>query len=371
MYEWIVPVTDVVVVGLLLLLGGNLGSFLNVVVHRVPRGESVVHGGSHCPSCGSAIRWYDNVPVLGWLRLRGRCRDCGVLIAARYPLLEAVGALLIGGVAAAELLSGGRTLPGTAFGVNRPGADNLLLRPDPLLIAVAVLHGWLLFHLLVLAAVEADGRLVPTSWCRLALAITAGIVIGWPSLVPLGIGPRHAEWFGGQLGRGLLVTAVGMACGALVGRRAAPAVRQGLMLVGAALGWQAAAGVAVLLPCVGWLRGGLASLVPPDPPPATPTGLADSPTAPTRSIQSEAATAPETPVESTKPADGTLPSGEEDRSRPPSSVPPAGAFLVRLTAPVIGYLREKNRIGGDLVVSAALVLLVWRWVWVGVTSGRG
>ena len=69
MVEWIIPLTDLVVIGLLLLIGGNLGSFLNVVVHRLPRGESVVHGGSHCPSCGSAIRWYDNVPVFGWLPL--------------------------------------------------------------------------------------------------------------------------------------------------------------------------------------------------------------------------------------------------------------------------------------------------------------
>ena len=138
MYEWIILLTDLVVGGLFLGLGGNLGSFLNVVVHRLPRGESVVHGGSHCPSCGSAIRWHDNVPVLGWLLLGGRCRDCGVPISARYPLVEAAGAILIGGVAAAELLSGGRTLPGTGFGTVRPGADNLLLRPDPLLVTVAI-----------------------------------------------------------------------------------------------------------------------------------------------------------------------------------------------------------------------------------------
>jgi leader peptidase (prepilin peptidase)/N-methyltransferase len=98
MVEWIVPLTDAVVTVLLLVIGGNLGSFLNVVVHRLPRGESVVHGGSHCPTCGAAIRWHDNVPVFGWLLLGGRCRDCGVPIAARYPLLEAAGAVFIGGV---------------------------------------------------------------------------------------------------------------------------------------------------------------------------------------------------------------------------------------------------------------------------------
>ena len=70
-------------------LGLVIGSFLNVVVWRVPRGESVVHPPSACPSCGRPIRPRDNVPVLGWLLLRGRCRDCREPISARYPLVEA------------------------------------------------------------------------------------------------------------------------------------------------------------------------------------------------------------------------------------------------------------------------------------------
>lgn len=78
-------------VGLVLacgVLGLIIGSFLNVVVWRVPRGESVVSPPSACPSCGHAIRARDNVPVLGWLALRGRCRDCRAPISARYPLVE-------------------------------------------------------------------------------------------------------------------------------------------------------------------------------------------------------------------------------------------------------------------------------------------
>ena len=69
-------------------LGLAIGSFLNVVVHRVPRGESVVRPPSACPSCGHEIRPRDNVPVLGWILLRGRCRDCGQPISPRYPLVE-------------------------------------------------------------------------------------------------------------------------------------------------------------------------------------------------------------------------------------------------------------------------------------------
>ena len=60
----------------LTLLGACVGSFTNVVVWRLPRGESVVFPGSHCPRCGHAMRWHDNLPVLGWLLLMGRCRDC-------------------------------------------------------------------------------------------------------------------------------------------------------------------------------------------------------------------------------------------------------------------------------------------------------
>jgi leader peptidase (prepilin peptidase)/N-methyltransferase len=69
--------------------GLAIGSFLNVVVWRVPRGESVAHPPSACPKCGHAIRSRDNVPVVSWLVLRGRCRDCGNPISARYPLVEA------------------------------------------------------------------------------------------------------------------------------------------------------------------------------------------------------------------------------------------------------------------------------------------
>lgn len=71
-----------------------VGSFLNVVAYRVPRHESLVAPGSHCPSCAVPIKPYDNLPVLGWLLLRGRCRACRAGISARYPLVEALTAVL-------------------------------------------------------------------------------------------------------------------------------------------------------------------------------------------------------------------------------------------------------------------------------------
>jgi leader peptidase (prepilin peptidase)/N-methyltransferase len=81
--------------------GGLLvGSFLNVVAWRLPRGESLVAPGSRCPGCAHPVRPYDNVPVLSWLALRGRCRDCRTPISARYPLVEALTAALAAAVAA-------------------------------------------------------------------------------------------------------------------------------------------------------------------------------------------------------------------------------------------------------------------------------
>lgn len=73
-----------------------LGSFGNVLIWRVPRGESVAFPGSHCPSCGSAIAWHDNIPVLSWVVLGGKCRSCRAPISLRYPLVElASGALWV------------------------------------------------------------------------------------------------------------------------------------------------------------------------------------------------------------------------------------------------------------------------------------
>src|SRR3954447_3686622 len=79
-------------------IGLLLGSFLNVVAYRLPRGESLAFPGSHCPSCATPIRPYDNVPVLSWLWLRGRCRACRARISARYPIVEATTAVLLGAV---------------------------------------------------------------------------------------------------------------------------------------------------------------------------------------------------------------------------------------------------------------------------------
>src|SRR5712691_12091380 len=75
-------------------VGAIIGSFLNVVIHRLPREESIVFPNSKCPSCGAGIKSYDNVPILSYLLLGGRCRSCKKRISPRYPAVELLTALL-------------------------------------------------------------------------------------------------------------------------------------------------------------------------------------------------------------------------------------------------------------------------------------
>ncbi len=76
------------------LFGGIVGSFLNVVIHRVPNEQSIVFPNSACPRCKTPIKAYDNIPILSWMILRGRCRSCRASISARYPAVELLTALL-------------------------------------------------------------------------------------------------------------------------------------------------------------------------------------------------------------------------------------------------------------------------------------
>lgn len=106
------PALQPFVIAWVLVVGAVIGSFLNVVILRVPEGLSIVHPPSRCPRCGAPIRWYDNIPILSWVLLLARCRGCRAPISWRYPLVEALGAAAalfaferhgLSGAAAAEL----------------------------------------------------------------------------------------------------------------------------------------------------------------------------------------------------------------------------------------------------------------------------
>lgn len=99
----------VTVYGFVFIVGAVVGSFLNVLIYRLPREISVVHTPpSSCPGCSTPIRWYDNVPLLSWIVLRGRCRQCQTPISIRYPLVE----LTAGVLAVAALMRWGFTVTG-------------------------------------------------------------------------------------------------------------------------------------------------------------------------------------------------------------------------------------------------------------------
>lgn len=221
----------------LCVLGGTIGSFLNVVVYRVPAGMSLVHPGSHCPICGHPIRWYDNVPVLGWLMLRGHCRDCGTSISMRYPLVEAVTALVFLLIAAVELGTRGANLPMRLLPVE--DGTIAVVWNGIRLAGILAYHLMLFATLLPMALVEYDGKRLPWRLALPALVVGLGAPVWWPYLHPVAAGPVQSGWVGGLVD-GILGLGLGLAIGLVVERAglggqgvaAAPA------LVGVVLGWQ-------------------------------------------------------------------------------------------------------------------------------------
>ncbi|HOU52415.1 MAG TPA: prepilin peptidase [Myxococcota bacterium] len=167
-----------------LLLGAAIGSFANVLIHRIPAELSIVRPPSACPRCGHPIRWHDNIPVLGWVLLLGRCRDCKAPISLRYPLVELVTAVLSLACLYLAVLRGGG-VPGV-WGLLTlwffPFAFVVLL----LVLAFIDLDHWVLPHALtvpgiVLGVVQAllfsDFPGVPAWWESLAAAAAGALPV--------------------------------------------------------------------------------------------------------------------------------------------------------------------------------------------------
>ena len=171
-------------------LGGIFGSFMNVVVYRLPLGMSLVKPNSQCPACHNEIRWFHNVPVAGWLMLRGRCFDCGVKISPRYPAVEATVAVLF-----AAMTCGVVALEGS----NLPDGSGWALCAYQLVMLCGLTCG---------ALMHWDHRLVPVRMVVLLLA--AGVV---PPLLVEEL-RRVASGFGGTDGAERLITGL---CGAVAG----------------------------------------------------------------------------------------------------------------------------------------------------------
>lgn len=144
-------------------LGASIGSFLNVVIHRVPRGLSVVSPPSACPACGTRIRATDNIPVLSWLLLRGRCRACREPFSVRYAVIELVTALVFAGLAALA-------------------APGILTAPTAALAAAAVLELiallWFAGIGIALAAIDLDTHRLPDAIVLPSYGVLAALLGG-------------------------------------------------------------------------------------------------------------------------------------------------------------------------------------------------
>ena len=268
-----------------LVVGAAVGSFLNVVIGRVPSGESIVHPGSRCPRCKTPIRWYDNLPILSWLVLGGRCRACGGRISARYPLVEALGA-------AAALVAYAR------HGLSAATAAEFAL-------AAA---------LLALAFIDLDTWLLPNAitWPLIA----SGVILGALGVTPAG-SLRSAAY-----GAGLGFAAFALI--AWVGEKVFKKEALGFGDVWLLAGLGAWMGPAALLPIalLGSLQGAVVGLVlialgKGEPGPPQPTNLNPNP--------HSTATAPPAPGPGPAPP---LPPPPDDIWVPPKHAVPFGPFLV-------------------------------------------
>jgi leader peptidase (prepilin peptidase)/N-methyltransferase len=153
------------VVAIAFLAGLIIGSFLNVCIHRIPAEESIVWPGSRCPSCRSAVRWYDNLPVLSYFALGGRCRDCATRISLRYPAVE-----LLTAIAFAVLWSRGF--------------------PPP----VATLYCVLAACYIVISFIDIDHKIIPdvitipSLWVAPLVAVVIGQISLKESLIGIAVG---------------------------------------------------------------------------------------------------------------------------------------------------------------------------------------
>ena len=198
-------------------VGAIFGSFLNVVAYRLPRGESLSRPRSRCPQCQTPIKPYDNVPVLSWLALRGRCRSCRAPISARYPLVEAMTGLLCASVVLAK---------GPDEDALLPLALVLLLVPITL---IDLDHRIIPNRLTLLGAVVAPALVALTEPDALPEHLIAAVAAGGFFLLALMAYPR---------GMGMGDVKLAAVLGLFLGRAVAPAIFVALVagtLVGAAV----------------------------------------------------------------------------------------------------------------------------------------
>jgi leader peptidase (prepilin peptidase) / N-methyltransferase len=244
--DWIIRL-DWILVAWLFALGGVVGSFLNVVVYRLPAGRSIVHPGSCCPACGHPIRWYHNLPIVSWLVLGGRCHDCRAKISPRYPLVELATAVLFVALFAADVRPRIAALANPEPSAGTPTGLEIVVRYAGDL--------WLLCTLFCAALIELDGARVSRRiyWAAILVGLIAAGAFpaarqegpAWRALAIAAAG-LIAGWATGYL----LATAVNAIAprrdSQSAGKKNGPVAALSLACTGAFLGWAAAV-------AVGWL----------------------------------------------------------------------------------------------------------------------
>ena len=176
--------------------GGCVGSFLNVLIHRLPRHMSIVRPGSHCPKCQHAISWYDNIPLLSWLLLGRSCRHCHQRISGVYPLVELITAVLFTLVWVAYMVAGVRVAMPTLWA--EPSVSDWV---------ILGLHLWLVGALLAASAIDLQLSIIPLS----ITSLTAAVAVVVHGMFPQGmLGSISSETGGVVVGGsiGLIVSAV-------------------------------------------------------------------------------------------------------------------------------------------------------------------
>jgi leader peptidase (prepilin peptidase)/N-methyltransferase len=240
------PIMDIEIIHLAFsgLYGAIIGSFLNVVIYRLPRGESLLIPPSHCRSCNQWIRWYDNIPLISYLLLGGKCRSCKGRIPIRYPLVELLTGLCFMLLYAADILG--------EFG-------------KPSNYGVFALHCALFAALIAITFIDFDYRIIPNS-----ISVGGGVIALLLSAAFPGLMYPIPYWLSGMESHaaGLISSLIGGAAGAgltlamaLLGRLVFRKEAMGMgdvklmAMFGALLGWQASLIIFFTAPFLGIIVG--------------------------------------------------------------------------------------------------------------------
>ena len=232
-----------------LLVGSCVGSFLNVCIHRLPAGKSLIWPSSHCTVCLAPIAWYDNIPVVSYFVLRGRCRQCGARFSARYAVVEAASGLIFFGFWLAYFI----------FGV-RPGAAH---------VGVYAVHMVLVSALVASGVIDFERKEIYTSVTNVALAVALIGSFLWPQVQRVGAYDGQLPgWTGWERADAVLLGLLGAAVGGglifvtrLLGTWAFKKEAMGIgdiylmAAIGGALGWEAAVLVFLTAPFLGLAYG--------------------------------------------------------------------------------------------------------------------